>query len=77
MYLENEHNIQDTNYTRFLLITQIFGPVMAIAKFSTIEEVIKKAHNTHFGLAAGVITKDVNKAMMMTHGMFIFCHCYN
>ena len=46
---------------------------MCIAKFSTVEEVIKKAHNTHFGLAAGVITKDVNKAMMMSHGSFFVC----
>lgn len=33
-------------------------------KFSTIEEVIERANKTHFGLAAGVMTNDMNRAMM-------------
>lgn len=35
---------------------EIFGPVMSIFKFDTIEEVIERANNTDYGLVAGVIT---------------------
>ncbi|CAG9858403.1 unnamed protein product [Phyllotreta striolata] len=46
---------------------EIFGPVQAIMKFSKMEEVIRRANMTHFGLAAGVMTNDINRAMMFTH----------
>lgn len=39
---------------------EIFGPVMQIAKFSTYEEVIKKANNSIYGLGAGVVTNSVS-----------------
>ncbi len=42
---------------------EIFGPVQCILKYSSIEEVIERANRTHFGLAAGVFTKDINKAL--------------
>ncbi|KAM4808490.1 aldehyde dehydrogenase 1A1-like isoform 3-T3 [Rhinophrynus dorsalis] len=42
---------------------EIFGPVQQIMKFKTIDEVIKRANNTTYGLAAGVFTKDLDKAM--------------
>jgi len=42
---------------------QIFGPVQQIFKFKTIDEVIERANKTTYGLAAGVFTKDINKAL--------------
>lgn len=42
---------------------EIFGPVMSIMKFKTTEEVIKRANKSNYGLAAGVITKDVTTAI--------------
>lgn len=42
---------------------EIFGPVQAILKFDTMEEVIERANRTNYGLASGVITKDINKAL--------------
>ncbi|KAK9881173.1 hypothetical protein WA026_014521 [Henosepilachna vigintioctopunctata] len=42
---------------------EIFGPVQSILKFETMEEVIERANNTDYGLAAGVITKDINRAL--------------
>ena len=42
---------------------QIFGPVQSILKFKTVDEVIKRANDTTYGLAAGVITNDINKAL--------------
>ena len=37
---------------------EIFGSVAACLEFDTEEEVIRRANNTSFGLAAGVFTKD-------------------
>jgi len=42
---------------------EIFGPVQSIFKFSSLDEVIERANNTAYGLAAGVITNDINKAL--------------
>lgn len=41
---------------------EIFGPVMTVLPFDTEEEAVKRANNTDFGLAAGVFTKDLNRA---------------
>ncbi|CAG8439127.1 4380_t:CDS:2 [Diversispora eburnea] len=46
---------------------EIFGPVVAISKFNTIEEVIEKAHMTTFGLAAAVFTKDISRAIKISN----------
>ncbi|KAL3277760.1 hypothetical protein HHI36_013100 [Cryptolaemus montrouzieri] len=42
---------------------EIFGPVQSILKFETMEEVIQRANDTTYGLAAGVITNDINRAL--------------
>lgn len=41
---------------------EIFGPVMSILSFATEEEVIRRANNTHYGLAAGVFTENLSRA---------------
>lgn len=40
---------------------EIFGPVMSIIKFRDIDDVIKQANNTPYGLASAVWTKDIAK----------------
>jgi acyl-CoA reductase-like NAD-dependent aldehyde dehydrogenase len=42
---------------------EIFGPVMSILKFDTIEEVIKRANQTQYGLGAGVVTSNMSTAI--------------
>ncbi|MES6669702.1 aldehyde dehydrogenase family protein [Cutibacterium acnes] len=58
---------------------EIFGPVMSILKFKTIDEVIEKANNTIYGLAAGIITKDLNTANTVSRSLqagIIWINCY-
>uniref|UniRef100_A0A8C9TX09 aldehyde dehydrogenase (NAD(+)) n=1 Tax=Scleropages formosus TaxID=113540 RepID=A0A8C9TX09_SCLFO len=59
---------------------EIFGPVQQIMKFSSIEEVIRRANNTHYGLAAGVFTNDINKALTISAALqagTVWVNCYN
>lgn len=46
---------------------EIFGPVVAIAKFKTEEEVLRLANDTTYGLAAAVHTKDYERAVRVTN----------
>ena len=41
---------------------EIFGPVMSILTFEDESEVIERANNTPYGLAAGVFTQNINRA---------------
>ena len=41
---------------------EIFGPVMSILSFDNEVEVVRRANDTQFGLAAGVFTKDLKRA---------------
>lgn len=40
---------------------EIFGPVMSILSFKTEAEVLERANDTTFGLAAGVFTRYVDQ----------------
>ena len=50
-----------------LFCFQIFGPVMQIFKFKTIDEAIARANDTEYGLAAYVFTKDLDKALKVSN----------
>ena len=49
--------------------SQIFGPVMQILKFKSMEEVVGRANNSKYGLAAAVFTKDLDKANYLSQAL--------
>lgn len=48
---------------------EIFGPVMSILKFKDIDEVIRRANDSQYGLGAGVVTRSVDNALKLAHGI--------
>ena len=59
---------------------EIFGPVMQILKFKTQEEVIERANDTEYGLAAGVFTSDLDRALMVSQALrvgTVWVNCYD
>nr|CAD7400948.1 unnamed protein product [Timema cristinae] len=71
-----------SNVTDSMKIAQeeIFGPVQSIIKFKTLEEAIERANNTTYGLAAGIITKDINKALTFAQSVqagSVWVNCYD
>ena len=48
---------------------EIFGPVVALSKFSNETEVIELANDTSYGLAAAVHTKDYERAIRVTNAL--------
>ena len=59
---------------------EIFGPVMQIFKFKTIEEVLERANNTNYGLAASVFTQNLDNAMTLAQGIragTVWINCYD
>lgn len=44
---------------------EIFGPLLSVIPFDTVEEALNIANGTIYGLAAGVWTRDLNKAFLL------------
>ena len=59
----------DVTNTMRVAREEIFGPVGVVIKFKTIDEVIAMANDSDFGLAGGVFTKDINKAIRVARGI--------
>ncbi|KAL4227778.1 Retinal dehydrogenase 1 [Mactra antiquata] len=58
---------------------EIFGPVQSIFKFKTMDEVLERANDTSYGLAAAIFTNDINTAMTYTQGVkagTVWVNCY-
>jgi len=59
---------------------EIFGPVMSIIPFNGVEEIVARANNTTYGLAAAVWTRDIKKAHAIANSVragTVWVNCYN
>jgi len=59
---------------------EIFGPVVSVLPFQKVEEVIERANNTSYGLAAAIWTKDIDKAHLFARKVkagTVWVNCYN
>ncbi|KAF4355504.1 hypothetical protein F8388_015258 [Cannabis sativa] len=59
---------------------EIFGPVQSILKFKDLDEVIKRANNSQYGLAAGVFTKNMDTANTLTRALrvgTVWINCFD
>ncbi len=70
----------NTNEDMKCVKEEIFGPVVAAIPFDNTEEIVERANNNPYGLAAAVWTKDISKAHQMAHDMragTVWVNCYN
>jgi len=70
----------DTSTEAQIYREEIFGPVLCARTFNDEEELIEQAHNTNYGLSAGIWTKDISKAHRFArkiHAGTVWVNCYN
>ncbi len=48
---------------------EVFGPVLTVNTFKTVDEAISLANGTRYGLASGVWSRDINKALRVARAM--------
>ncbi|KAL9540691.1 hypothetical protein MBANPS3_009539 [Mucor bainieri] len=59
---------------------EIFGPVVTVSKFKDVDDVLKMALDTDYGLAAAVFTKDTARAIDVSNRLqagTVWVNCYN
>jgi aldehyde dehydrogenase (NAD+) len=59
---------------------EIFGPVASVLPFDDLDEVIRRANATPYGLASGVWTRDIRKATQVAHRLeagVVWINTYN
>ncbi|HET6424258.1 MAG TPA: aldehyde dehydrogenase family protein [Planctomycetaceae bacterium] len=63
-----------------IAVDEIFGPVLSVLPFKSVDEVIRRANATNFGLAAAVWTRDIGKAHQIAHSVragTVWVNCYD
>ena len=59
---------------------EIFGPVVSVLPFSSVDEVVERANKTSYGLAAAVWTKNIDKAHVFAQKVkagTVWVNCYH
>ena len=58
--------LADVHMDMNIMKEEIFGPVQSILKFETMDELIERVNDTSYGLAAGILTSNLNNALVFT-----------
>jgi len=61
----------DTRPDMRVMCEEIFAPVMSVIPFSTLDDAIRQVNAVPFGLAAGVFTHDINRAMFAARRLHV------
>jgi aldehyde dehydrogenase (NAD+) len=59
---------------------EIFGPVMSVLKWSSEEEVIERANSLPYGLGAGIVTPNIDRALKFVSRLqagTVYVNCYD
>ena len=59
---------------------EIFGPVMSVLKFNDVEDVIRRANRSHYGLGAGVVGRNMSEIFKIVKGLrtgTVYVNCYD
>lgn len=72
--------LTNTNSDMSVVREEIFGPVVAAIPFDDPEQIVPDANDTNYGLAAGVFTRDISKAMRTAKRLragTVWVNCYH
>ncbi|KAK9879196.1 hypothetical protein WA026_004045 [Henosepilachna vigintioctopunctata] len=59
----------DVDDSNIIAREEIFGPVQQLMKFKHLDEIIERANNTNYGLAAAIFSNDIDKINYLTQGL--------
>ena len=72
--------LRDVELSHRIAREEIFGPVLSILTFRTLDEAVEKANNTPFGLSAGVWTEKGSRILKMSTALragVVWANTYN
>lgn len=71
---------RDVRQDMDIMQQEVFGPVVAVAPFKNVSDVLTKVHDTCYGLAAAVFTSDMKQGLRMAKSIeagTVWVNCYN
>ncbi|NJR60723.1 MAG: aldehyde dehydrogenase family protein [Cyanobacteria bacterium CRU_2_1] len=70
----------ETTQAMKIVQEEIFGPVLAIQRFSDLNDLVQKANDSNYGLGSGIWTTDLSAAHKLAKAIragTVFVNCYN